>query len=438
MPRPGFIEELSRAHYARLARCVVLHGNTNDLFPIGPLDSPRYGSLEAVLSDAFGHARYPRRGADVPFVVMTLKASGIVFASDTDRVAIAAIGTAAADRDPCMARDIATFLREVAKERAASIVTLTLVAELLRLISRARKLGIPMRPVAAHHRPRGDAPAGRRSGATGTRRPRGDHRLRRPLARRCHLGRGGDRRRLPGRGAAHRADGRRAQPHASPSCPRPRASKSRGRIEALRRSFVSARLAALGPGALGLSAPRATRSRPWSPTPRASRCATSTICSPPLSARLISSGSTVPRSWPSSTVRSRSVWARSITVDFPEHTMADVVRLQRPEAQARPSAAAISTIPSGRPRASPSSDPMAPARRSSSRRSPARPTGRSSRWARSAASGTARRTSSPRPSQRACRPSAASFAPGRRSACRLRLDALIGRRTRPRRDWLVT
>ena len=44
---------------------------------------------------------------------------------------------------------MATFLREVAKERAASIVTLTLVAELMRLISRARRLGIPIRPVAA-------------------------------------------------------------------------------------------------------------------------------------------------------------------------------------------------------------------------------------------------------------------------------------------------
>ena len=86
MPRPGFIEELSRAHYARLARCIVLSGNTNDLFPVGPLDSPRYVSLEAVLADAFGRARYPRRGADVPFVVLTLKASGIVFASDGDRV----------------------------------------------------------------------------------------------------------------------------------------------------------------------------------------------------------------------------------------------------------------------------------------------------------------------------------------------------------------
>jgi hypothetical protein len=147
--RPGFIEELSRAHYARLARCIVLSGNTNDLFPVGPADAPRYVSLEAVLTDAFGRARYPRRGGEVPFVVLTLKAGGIVFASDADRAAIAAIGTAAGDRHPGLARDVATFLREVARERAASLVTLTLVAELMRLVSRAREAGIPVRPVAA-------------------------------------------------------------------------------------------------------------------------------------------------------------------------------------------------------------------------------------------------------------------------------------------------
>ena len=147
--RPGFIDELSRAHYARLARCIVLSGNINDLFPIGAADGPRYVSLEAVLTDAFGRARYPRRGAGVPFVALTLKANGIVFANDGDRSAIEAMAAAAADRDPGLARDVATFLREVSRERAASIVTLTLVAELLRLISRARRLGIPMRPVAA-------------------------------------------------------------------------------------------------------------------------------------------------------------------------------------------------------------------------------------------------------------------------------------------------
>ncbi len=147
--RPGFIEELSRAHYARLARCIVLSGNTNDLFPVGPADASRYVSLEAVLADAFGRARYPRRGGEVPFVVLTLKAGGIVFASDADRAAIAAIGTAAGDRHPGLARDVATFLREVTRERAASLVTLTLVAELMRLVSRAREAGIPVRPVAA-------------------------------------------------------------------------------------------------------------------------------------------------------------------------------------------------------------------------------------------------------------------------------------------------
>jgi len=147
--RPGFIEELSRAHYARLARCVVLSGNTNDLFPVGLPETPRYVSLEAVLADAFGRARDPRRGAEVPFVVLTLKANGITFASDGDRAAVAAIGAAAGGLDAGLARDVATFLREVAKERAASIVTLTLVAELMRLISRARRLGIPIRPVAA-------------------------------------------------------------------------------------------------------------------------------------------------------------------------------------------------------------------------------------------------------------------------------------------------
>jgi hypothetical protein len=252
VPRPGFIEELSRAHYARLARCVVLSGNTNDLFPIGPLDAPRYVSLEAVLSDAFGHARYPRRGADVPFVVLTLKASGIVFASDNDRAAIAAIGAAAADRDPGLARDVATFLREVAKERAASIVTLTLVAELLRLISRARKLGIPIRPVAAiiDH--------------AETLLPAGD------LARQAPV----DREAITVFSDLLRDDAIWAEAATADAYPdvllliAPTVAELSPRIaelpktarvevprpdEALRRSFVSARLAALGPGALGLS-----------------------------------------------------------------------------------------------------------------------------------------------------------------------------------------
>ncbi|HEY8167839.1 MAG TPA: ATP-binding protein [Candidatus Limnocylindrales bacterium] len=147
--RPGFIDELSRAHYARLARCIVLTGNTNDLFPIGPVGQPRYVSLEGVLADAFGRARYPRRGGDVPFVVLSLKANGIAFASAADRGAIAAMGDAAAGRDAGLARDVVTFLREIDRERSASIVTLTLVAELLRLIGRARRLGIAVRPLAA-------------------------------------------------------------------------------------------------------------------------------------------------------------------------------------------------------------------------------------------------------------------------------------------------
>jgi hypothetical protein len=271
--RPGFIEELSRAHYARLARCVVLSGNINDLFPVGPADHLRYVSLETVLADAFGRARYPRRGAEVPFVVLTLKANGIVFADEGDRSAIAAIGAAARDLDPGLARDVATFLREVAKERSASIVTLTLVAELLRLISRARLQGIPIRPVAAliDH--------------AETLLPAGD------LARLAPV----DREAITVFSDLLRDDGIWAEAATadaypdvvilvaptvaelspgSPSCPRRRMSRSRGptRPSVARSSAPAWRHS----GRTWAASARATLSRPWWPTPRDSPCAIST------------------------------------------------------------------------------------------------------------------------------------------------------------------
>ena len=329
---------------------------------------------------------------------------------------------------------MATFLREVAKERAASIVTLTLVAELMRLISRARQAGHPHPPRGGHHRPRRDAPAGRRSGAPGAGRPRGHHRLQRPPARRRHLGRGGHRRRVPRRRACSSRRRSPSSARGSPSCPRPRDVEVPRPDEALRRSFVSARLAALGPGALGLSAGYTVEAMVADAKGLTLRDLDDLLTAAQRSPDQFRIDRAAVVAIVNRTLQERL--GSIITVVYPS-TRWPMSSASAPSSSGSTGCAGASTIPSVRPRASPSSDPTGPARRSSSRRSPARPTGRSSRSARSAASGTARPTSSPRPSQPASRPSAASSSwSTKRTSPSARCT--IARRTRPRRDWPVT
>jgi hypothetical protein len=146
LARPAFLEELSRAHYARLARCVVLAGNVNDLFP--STEAGRWVGLDRLLRGAFHRARYPTTGEEIRFIVLTLRSDGIGFASDADRAAITALVTTLQPPHDDLGESVATFLREAAKERSSSLVSLTLLAELLRMVARIRKRGVPVRPIS--------------------------------------------------------------------------------------------------------------------------------------------------------------------------------------------------------------------------------------------------------------------------------------------------
>lgn len=151
--RPPFVEQLSRAHYAHLARCVVLSGNVEDVFPVDGPDGPRWLGLDGLLRETFTQARYPASGAPVRFVVLTLKSDGIAFASAADRAELIDLAERLGPRDERLRADLETFLRAAAGERASGLVTLTLLAELLRIVSRIRARGIPVRPIAIviHH-----------------------------------------------------------------------------------------------------------------------------------------------------------------------------------------------------------------------------------------------------------------------------------------------
>ena len=145
--RPAFLDELSGAHYARLARCLVLSGNVDDLFPnVGA--GPRYVGLDRLLREAFHNARYPTTGQAVRFLVLALRSDGLVFATDDDRQVLLDVLATLRPPNDDLADQLRTILREAARERSSSLVTLTLVAELLRLAARIRKRKIRVPPIA--------------------------------------------------------------------------------------------------------------------------------------------------------------------------------------------------------------------------------------------------------------------------------------------------
>ena len=148
-PRPAFLDEISRAHHARLARCIVLTGNVDDLFTGVSPDGPRYVGLERLLRDAFHRARYPTTGREIRFIVLTLRSDGIAFASDEDRLLLADLVTRLEPPNDDLGAQLATILREAGRERSSGLVTVTLVAELLRLVARIRRRGFRVPPLAA-------------------------------------------------------------------------------------------------------------------------------------------------------------------------------------------------------------------------------------------------------------------------------------------------
>ena len=146
-PRPAFLDELSGAHYARLARCIVLSGNVDDLFA-NPGEGPPYVGLDRLLRESFHHARYPATNSPVRFLVLALRSDGIVFASDDDRAVLVELAGRLKPPHDDLGAQLGTILREIGKERSSSLVTLTLVAELLRLAARIRKRSLRVPPIA--------------------------------------------------------------------------------------------------------------------------------------------------------------------------------------------------------------------------------------------------------------------------------------------------
>jgi hypothetical protein len=104
--------------------------------------------LDRLLREAFHHARYPTTGQAVRFLVLALRSDGLVFATDDDRQVLLDVLAALRPPNDDLAVQLQTILREAARERSSSLVTLTLVAELLRLAARMRKRQIRVPPIA--------------------------------------------------------------------------------------------------------------------------------------------------------------------------------------------------------------------------------------------------------------------------------------------------
>lgn len=120
--RPEFFEKLSLAYYARLARCVVLTGNINDVFPYQNGDEKvSFISLEKLLRSAFDSVRYPENGGTDRFMILLVKSDGIHFVSTDDE------------------KELQQFCKDLKKEHESSIDLVRAIADFLRSIARARE-----------------------------------------------------------------------------------------------------------------------------------------------------------------------------------------------------------------------------------------------------------------------------------------------------------
>lgn len=144
--RPAFADEISREHYGRLARCILLTGNIYDLFPLQDGQGVRFVSLESVLQGMFSHARIAgvQEKDQKGFVIITLRNDGIHFSSPDDRKYFVSLCQRLSDAERgravlALKNDLATFLAEMGKERTASRETIILLGELLRIMTSIRK-----------------------------------------------------------------------------------------------------------------------------------------------------------------------------------------------------------------------------------------------------------------------------------------------------------
>lgn len=147
--QPPFIDAVSDAHTARLARLVVLTGNIRDLFAVGEPLTPSFVTLEAVVQ----RAESLRRERPERFVVLSVKSDGPRLPSTDDSGHLSNICTVLSSSPrtselSTLAIALAGLLSQMETRRQSPAEALGLIASLLRIVSRLRQLGVPVRPLA--------------------------------------------------------------------------------------------------------------------------------------------------------------------------------------------------------------------------------------------------------------------------------------------------
>ena len=122
LTRPQFIEKLSKLHYARLARCIVVSGNIHDVFPITQEEKTDFVPLEELLQYCLSSARYPCSNAEEKFIIITIKSDGINFVLSEDKDELKGIGSEELEKAESpldIIRAMSGFLRKAARAREA-------------------------------------------------------------------------------------------------------------------------------------------------------------------------------------------------------------------------------------------------------------------------------------------------------------------------------
>ncbi|MBI2450273.1 MAG: AAA family ATPase [Candidatus Nealsonbacteria bacterium] len=120
LARPQFIEKLSKFHYARLARCVVVSGNIHDVFPVTQGEKTDFVALEELLQCCLSSARYPCSNAEEKFIIITIKSDGINFVLSEDKDELKGMGSEELEKAESpldIIRAMSEFLRRAAKAR---------------------------------------------------------------------------------------------------------------------------------------------------------------------------------------------------------------------------------------------------------------------------------------------------------------------------------
>lgn len=121
--RPTFIEKLAKLHYGRLARCIALTGNINDLFLLEESGEVNSLPLEEILQKELSSFKYPKSGLEAKFIIIALKSDGIHFVSEKDKKELSGLyAESEKNKAPTAAeavRLLGGLLRSVAEKRNA-------------------------------------------------------------------------------------------------------------------------------------------------------------------------------------------------------------------------------------------------------------------------------------------------------------------------------